>query len=78
MKISLAIIEVYFHEVCLSSRRHIGVQDWTQTKAVAAAGKNALPNAGVLKNEAYQFASHPEVQQDLSQFSACSQWLAHW
>jgi len=55
---STAIIEVYFQQkVCLSStnsgRGILGVQDWTQTKAVAAAGKNATQwNA---QNEAYQF-----------------------
>jgi gliding motility-associated-like protein len=55
---STAIIEVYFEQkVCLSStnsgRGILGVQDWTQTRAVAAAGKNATQwNA---QNEAYQF-----------------------
>jgi len=55
---STAIIEVYFEQkVCLSStnsgRGILGVQDWTQTKAVAAAGKNATQWSA--QNEAYQF-----------------------
>ena len=55
---STAIVEVYFEQkTCLSStnsgRAILGVQDWTQTKAVAAAGKNSTQwNA---QNEAYQF-----------------------
>jgi len=55
---STAIIEIYFEQkVCLSStnsgRGILGVQDWTQTKAVAAAGKNATQWSS--QNEAYQF-----------------------
>jgi len=55
---STAIIEMYFEQkVCLSStnsgRGILGVQDWTQTKAVAAAGKNATQWSA--QNEAYQF-----------------------
>jgi gliding motility-associated-like protein len=55
---STAIIEVYFQQkVCLSStnsgRGILGVQDWTQTRAVAAAGKNATQWSS--QNEAYQF-----------------------
>ncbi|HEX3165624.1 MAG TPA: gliding motility-associated C-terminal domain-containing protein [Chitinophagaceae bacterium] len=55
---STAIIGVYFQQkVCLSStnsgRGILGIQDWTQAKATAAAGKNATQwNA---QNEAYQF-----------------------
>ena len=55
---STAIIEIYFEQkVCLSStnsgRAILGIQDWTQTKAVAAAGKNSTP--WTAQNEAYQF-----------------------
>ena len=55
---STAIIEIYFEQkVCLSStnsgRGILGVQDWTQTKAVAAAGKNSTQWSA--QNEAYQF-----------------------
>ena len=55
---STAIIEMYFaQKVCLSStnsgRGILGVQDWTQTKAVTAAGKNATQWSA--QNEAYQF-----------------------
>jgi hypothetical protein len=49
---------MYFEQkVCLSStnsgRGILGLQDWTQTKAVAAAGKNATQWSA--QNEAYQF-----------------------
>jgi hypothetical protein len=72
---STAIIGVYFQQkVCLSStnsgRGILGIQDWTQAKATAAAGKNATQwNA---QNEAYQFIPSGE-QQDLSMLKF-SQW----
>ena len=55
---STGIVEVFFEQkACLSTtnlgRAILGVQDWTQTKARAAAGKNAT--AWNLQNEAYQF-----------------------
>jgi gliding motility-associated-like protein len=55
---STAIMEVYFEQkVCLSStnsgRGILGMQDWTQTKAIAAAGKNATSWSA--QNEAYRF-----------------------
>ena len=55
---STAIIEVYFEQkACFSSTNSgkaiLGVQDWTQTKAVTAAGKNATQ--WTAQNEAYQF-----------------------
>jgi len=55
---STGIIEIYFEQkACISStnsgRAILGVQDWTQTKARAAAGKNATQWS--LQNEAYQF-----------------------
>ena len=68
---STAIIEIYFEQkVCLSStnsgRGILGVQDWTQTKAVAAAGKNATQWSAKTKltslshpgsNKIYQFSN---------------------
>ena len=55
---STSIIEVYIEQkVCLSStnsgRAILGIQDWTQTRAVAAAGKNSTQWTS--QNEAYQF-----------------------
>jgi gliding motility-associated-like protein len=55
---STAIIEVFFEQkVCLSStnsgRAILGVQDWTQTRARAAAGKNATQWSSL--NEGYRF-----------------------
>ncbi len=55
---STGIIEIFFEQKACSSstnsgRAILGVQDWTQTKARAAAGKNAV--AWNLQNEAYQF-----------------------
>ena len=55
---STGIIEVFFEQkACISTtnsgRAILGVQDWTRTKAVAAAGKNAT--SWNLQNEAYQF-----------------------
>jgi gliding motility-associated-like protein len=55
---STAIIEVYLEQkICFSStnagRAILGVQDWTRTKAVAAAGKNSTQ--WTAQNEAYQF-----------------------
>jgi len=55
---STGMIEVFFEQKACSSstnsgRAILGVQDWTQTKARAAAGKNATP--WNLQNEAYRF-----------------------
>jgi len=55
---STAIIEVFFQQkVCLSStnsgRAILGVQDWTQTRARAAAGKNSTQWSS--QNEGYRF-----------------------
>ena len=55
---STGIIEIFFEQkACFSAtnsgRAILGVQDWTQTKAVAAAGKNSTQWSA--QNEAYQF-----------------------
>jgi gliding motility-associated-like protein len=55
---STGIIEVFFEQKACSSttnsgRAILGVQDWTQTKARAAAGKNSTQ--WNVQNEAYQF-----------------------
>ncbi|HKC34617.1 MAG TPA: hypothetical protein VKB95_01100, partial [Chitinophagaceae bacterium] len=55
---STGVIEVFFEQkACFSStnsgRAILGVQDWTQTRARAAGGKNATPWS--TQNEAYRF-----------------------
>lgn len=55
---STSMIEVYFeNKTCQSSttggRAILGIQDWTPSKAVAAAGKNAT--VWTAQNEAYRF-----------------------
>jgi gliding motility-associated-like protein len=55
---STSIIEVYFeNKTCQSSttggRAILGVQDWTQSRALAAAGKNST--VWTAQNEAYRF-----------------------
>ncbi len=55
---STSIIEVYFeNKTCQSSttggRAILGIQDWTTSRAVAAAGKNAT--VWTAQNEAYRF-----------------------